>query len=179
MRRYSRATPDQMWSLAMVDRSLLLALRTLPHAPAGDRLARAISTLADHGRCWAVLGITGATCDRRDRLRWLAAAAVVLATEQTGRQIKRAVVRPRPQLDGLPPLASVTSRYSFPSSHTATAVAAIYAFEGLLPRRVLIGWAALTAASRPYLGVHYPSDVAFGAALGFATGKAAQAFLDR
>jgi decaprenylphosphoryl-5-phosphoribose phosphatase len=35
----------------------------------------------------------------------------------------------------------------------------------------LLGAAAAMALSRPYLGVHYPSDVAAGAALGTAIGS--------
>jgi len=55
---------------------------------------------------------------------------------------------------------------SFPSSHTAAAVAAVAAFDGLVPSGVLRGLAAVTAFSRLYLGVHFPSDVVAGAGLG-------------
>lgn len=157
------------------ERQLLLAWRTLPHSPAADRAAVGLSRFGDHAHGWIALGVAGAICDRRRAPRWLAAAATAFVTERASRQIKRVARRARPELDGLPPLAGVTARYSFPSSHTATAVAAVYAFEGLLPRPLLVGWASLTAASRPYLGVHYPSDVAFGALLGYSTGKTAAA----
>ena len=162
-----------------LDRRALIAWRTLAHTPAGDRIAAAMSSVADHGRGWVAAGAAGAILDPGRRRRWVSAVGVVLVAEQASRQIKRSVRRPRPQLDGLEPLAGVTARYSFPSSHTATAVAAIYAFQGLLPRAGLVAWALLTAVSRPYLGVHYPSDVAFGALLGATVGKAGQAVTDR
>jgi undecaprenyl-diphosphatase len=130
-----------------------------------------MSAVGDHARCWIALGVAGALYDRNRRTSWLVAASTVIATEQLSRLVKRAVPRPRPRLDGLPPLAGVTTPQSFPSSHTATAVAAIYAFDGLLPRSPLVGWAGLTAFSRPYLGVHYPSDVLGGAALGLLVGR--------
>jgi membrane-associated phospholipid phosphatase len=166
-------------ALAERERSLLVAWRTLPHTRGGDRFAVSLSRFADHGLGWIAIGLLGASCDRRRAKRWLAAAATVAASEQGSRLVKGRVRRQRPQLLGLPPLASVTARYSFPSSHTATAVAAIYAFEGLLPYRGLLAWATLTAASRPYLGVHYPSDVAFGALLGAAAGRSARLLVKR
>jgi membrane-associated phospholipid phosphatase len=162
-------------SLAALEDRLLVGWRTLPHSPASDRVAIALSQFADHARGWIALGVVGGVYDRHRARRWLTAAAVLAATEQARGQLKRAVHRARPQLEGLPPLAGVTARYSFPSSHTATAVAAIYAFDGLIARPVLVGWAALTAASRPYLGVHYPSDVLGGAILGYTIGKLTRA----
>jgi undecaprenyl-diphosphatase len=56
---------------------------------------------------------------------------------------------------------------SFPSSHTAAAVSAVYAFgDELIPKGLLWPLALITGFSRLYLGVHFPSDVAAGAALG-------------
>jgi membrane-associated phospholipid phosphatase len=159
--------------LVELERSLLIGWRTLPHTSAGDRTAMALSQFADHAQGWVALGLLGAACDRPSSLRWLGGAATVAGTEQASRLLKRLVRRARPELVGLPPLAAVTARYSFPSSHTATAVAATFAFRGLVPRPALIGWAALTGASRPYLGVHYPSDVLGGALLGYLAGKLA------
>jgi len=161
------------------ERRLLLAWRTLPHSPAADGFAVGLSRFGDHARGWVALGLAGAVCDRRRAPRWFVAAATAEVTEQASRQVKRIARRERPELEGLPPLAGVTSRYSFPSSHTATAIAAVYTFGGLLPRPALMVWALLTAASRPYLGVHYPSDVAFGALLGWVTGKIAHELTSR
>lgn len=160
--------------LARLDTELLTGIRTFPHTPTLDRVAKSFSAVADHCLGWFVIGTVGMLLDHDDKDRWARATAATAATEQLSRAIKRRVERPRPHLDGLPPLAPVTSAGSFPSSHAATAAAAISAYQGLLPRPALIGWCALTALSRPYLGVHYPSDVLAGLALGAVCGRVAR-----
>lgn len=42
-------------------------------------------------------------------------------------------------------------------------------------RLVLLGWALVVSYSRLYLGMHYPLDVAMGAAVGFLLGKTMEA----
>lgn len=101
--------------------------------------------------------------------------------------IKRFFRRQRPTL--LEHLEVVTST-SFPSGH-ATAAASIYltlAFVASRSRRLrphrgaLLGAAAMTATavgvSRVYLGVHWPTDVLSGLALGTAWACAAEAVYD-
>jgi membrane-associated phospholipid phosphatase len=157
-------------ALARLDAELARRARALPHGAAGDAAVAAMSQVADHALGWVLVAALGAALDPRRRRRWLRAGLVVTGTEGASRSVKRAVRRARPELE---PLAGVTSPWSFPSSHTATAVAAIPAFDGLLPARALQGWALLTALSRPYLGVHFPSDVLGGAALGALAGRLA------
>jgi membrane-associated phospholipid phosphatase len=128
----------------------------------------ALSRATDHSAGWFAAGLAGAGLDQGRRGRWLAATARIAGVELAVRAVKRGPVRQRPQLAGLPPLAPVTSPNSFPSSHTAAATAAVRAFDGLLPRPALRSLLALTAFSRLYLGVHYPSDVLAGALLGAA-----------
>ena len=59
--------------------------------------------------------------------------------------------------------------YSFPSGHTGISFAVAFAAIGVLPKKFsipLLVLAALTAISRLYLGVHYPTDVAVGVLCG-------------
>jgi membrane-associated phospholipid phosphatase len=83
--------------------------------------------------------------------------------------IKYSVRRPRPRLDDLPPLASTVSSLSYPSAHAATSLAAARTLP--LPNAALYACAGAMALTRPYLGVHYPSDVVAGAALGTAVAQ--------
>ncbi len=82
--------------------------------------------------------------------------------------IKQVVRRARPEGDDLPhSLIRAPASTSFPSAHAAMAAAAAV----VLPP-VVAPAAALMAASRVYLGVHYPSDVAAGVVVGLACGAA-------
>jgi undecaprenyl-diphosphatase len=104
----------------------------------------------------------------------IACIAVALADYLTD-VLKMLAARPRPcqALEGVRLRVSCPRSYSFPSSHAATSFAgAVPLF--LLTRRFLpLAWrlyplalAAAVACSRPYLGVHYPSDALAGALLG-------------
>jgi decaprenylphosphoryl-5-phosphoribose phosphatase len=86
--------------------------------------------------------------------------------------VKLVVRRRRPQLDGLEPLTPTVSRLSFPSAHATTSFAGARAFGRVVPAAPLYGAAVAFALSRPYLGVHYPSDVVAGAILGTAVARA-------
>jgi undecaprenyl-diphosphatase len=71
--------------------------------------------------------------------------------------------------------------YSFPSSHAANITASML-FLGLVYRRwivPLLAIAAVVSLSRIYVGVHWPSDVAAGAALGALIASLAYAIFAR
>jgi len=109
--------------------------------------------------------------DRRRRRRWLRATASIGAAYATSTSIKLAVGRKRPAIEDLPHLMATPTGLSFPSSHTTSSFAAARAFGSLIPGAPLQLAAAAMGLSRLYLGVHYPSDVAAGAALGLAIGS--------
>lgn len=82
--------------------------------------------------------------------------------------LKLVFARPRPYevLQGIHYFTNAHN-YAFPSGHSTAAFTAStiiglkYGHLG-----ILLGLAALVAFSRVYIGVHYPSDVLFGAILG-------------
>ncbi|HEY2437482.1 MAG TPA: phosphatase PAP2 family protein [Solirubrobacteraceae bacterium] len=153
---------------------MLETARTRLHSSALERLVAGYSRLGEHGACWLLLGSTGAILDAQPdrRRRWLRGVRIVAASYGLNFAVKLVVGRRRPELDGLPPLTATVSRLSFPSAHCTTSFAAARAFMGLAPRAPLYGAALAFALSRPYLGVHYPSDVVGGAVLGTAIAAA-------
>lgn len=87
--------------------------------------------------------------------------------------LKQAVGRERPVLEGHPRLSRAPSKLSFPSAHATSSVAAATAMGRVEPagRPAFYGLAAAVCLTRPYLGMHYPSDVLAGVVLGYAIGR--------
>jgi membrane-associated phospholipid phosphatase len=146
-------------------------VRSLARTPGRVRWVRRYSRLGEHAAVWLVLGAAGAAVDGRRRRRWVRGTACVGSAYLLSTSIKLAIARKRPVVEDLPHLMATPTGLSFPSSHSTSSFAAAQAFGGLLPRAGLYGAAAAMAFSRLYLGVHYPSDVAAGAALGTVIGS--------
>jgi membrane-associated phospholipid phosphatase len=72
---------------------------------------------------------------------------------------------------GTHPLLALPHSNSFPSGHTATSFACATVLTAFAPRAAPAFYvlALAVAYSRLYVGVHFPTDVAAGAALGIAT----------
>ena len=154
-----------------VDLALYRRVRSLAHTPRAVRWVRRYSRLGEHGAVWLVVGVAGAGVDAERRARWLRATACVGAAYLISTSIKVAIGRRRPVIEDLPHLMLTPTGLSFPSSHSTSSFAAAQAYGRLLPRAPLLGAAGAMAFSRLYLGVHYPSDVAAGAALGTVLGS--------
>jgi len=91
--------------------------------------------------------------------------------------LKRTFVRERPFIthQGIARAGAPLDRYSFPSGHTLHAVSFTWQAAAHFPELLwlLVPLAALIAASRVVLGLHYPSDVLAGGAIGAALGALA------
>jgi undecaprenyl-diphosphatase len=152
------------------DLAVYRRIRSLAHAPQRVRWVRRYSRLGEHGALWLAIGLLGSAGDAQRRGRWVRATVCVGAAYLISTSIKLAIGRRRPVIEDLPHLMATPTGLSFPSSHSTSSFAAAQAYGTLLPRGPLLGAAAAMAFSRLYLGVHYPSDVAAGAALGTAVG---------
>ena len=96
--------------------------------------------------------------------------------------LKSRLVRERPYIKHLGIVCGTAplDRYSFPSGHTLHAVGFTIIFWAYLPASIwlMLPFAALIAASRVILGLHYPTDVLVGALIGatIASGSVALVF---
>ncbi|MFN2543736.1 MAG: phosphatase PAP2 family protein [Actinomycetota bacterium] len=145
---------------------------------AADAAMRSVTEL---GSIWASVGaavVLAATGRRNAATRALSAAGLTWAL---GQGLKKLFRRPRPY-DTFEPgtarlLIGKPRGTSWPSSHPAVLLAFITVAERELSlgpgmRAAGLGLAGLVGASRSYLGVHFPSDVAGGLLLGRAVGLA-------
>ncbi len=150
---------------------LLHAMRTRGHAPGLVRAAQVLGKAGNNGAIWFALGLVLAIVDSSNREAWLFCAALGPAAIGINYAVKRVVRRPRPMLEGLPPLGDAPSSLSFPSAHATSSFAVATAMARVEPLGALAFLLAIAIAlGRPYLGMHYPSDVLAGAVLGVAIG---------
>jgi undecaprenyl-diphosphatase len=131
---------------------------------------RWVSRLGDGG-FWAVMALVLLLIQGPSALSWIVQMA---ATGGAGiliyKTLKRFLIRERPYVShgairlGAAPL----DRYSFPSGHTLHAVNFTILFGQAEPLLLLVAlpFALLVAISRVILGLHYPTDVLVGAAIG-------------
>lgn len=151
-----------------MDHRLVSALHEWGTDPRVAAVARALSWSGEHGALWLAAGLTGAAVDRERRGAWLRGTALTATAHLASMGVKRIVRRPRPA--HVTPLVRTAGRHSFPSSHAASATAAAVAY-GALGASPVPPLAAAMCLSRLVAGVHYPSDVAAGAALGALTAR--------
>ena len=130
----------------------------------------ALSRIGQLGLVWIAIALVLAVLWRRPSLFLTVVVADVIA-DVLAEVGKTVFDRHRPFETQLGPRSST---HSFPSGHSATAFACATVLASLAPR-----WrgpfyllAALIALSRVYNGLHYPTDVLAGSALGVLVGLA-------
>ncbi|WP_371667565.1 phosphatase PAP2 family protein [Streptomyces sp. NBC_00289] len=168
-----------MRDLATLDQALYEAV-TVTSTPTLDSALRRLSAAADHSKIsFAAAGLLALFPGRPRRAAVLGVAAIGVASTTANLLGKRLVRRARPHRDADSPFPGrhvpMPESASFPSGHTASAVAFAAAVGPTFPAATVpLGLLACAVGySRIHTGVHYPGDVLAGAVLG--TGAAAVA----
>ncbi len=138
-----------------------------------DGLAVFITHLGDDGLLWIAMGIALLFSKKTRPIGFTVLASLLLDFLIVNVTLKDLIARPRPFVvnDAIETLIKKPSAYrSFPSGHTAGSFAAMFALYKWVPKKIGIPalvLAALVALSRLYIGVHYPTDLLGGLAIGF------------
>jgi undecaprenyl-diphosphatase len=115
---------------------------------------------------------------KKGRIVALLTLLVIAASDQVSAHVLKPVfsrTRPPYALESIRLLVDTTRSFSFPSVHASNAFAVAAFVSSFYPRTKIALYilAALIAYSRVYVGVHFPSDVLGGAALGLVLGLSA------
>ncbi len=154
------------------DASIPLALHAV--GPMLDIPARFVTVFGNGAVVFAVAAIAAALLALRGARSWAwGVAFVAIGAGLVDLALKLAFGRERPELWARPPVAG----FAFPSGHAmesaavyfylAAAVRAVAPRYGRLATAVSVLLVAAIALSRVVLGVHWPSDVLGGVAIGY------------
>ncbi|MGI8944694.1 MAG: phosphatase PAP2 family protein [Thermoleophilaceae bacterium] len=152
--------------LRALDLALLRLLRTRGHPAAFERAVLRFTRLGEHGALWHALCALGLVLDPGRRALYRSAMRTVTLAYLANIGLKYLTRRARPVLADHPALSETVTGLSYPSAHATTSFAAARVLSRELPARPAYVVATAMALSRPYVGVHYPSDVAAGALFG-------------
>jgi membrane-associated phospholipid phosphatase len=149
-------------------------MRTRFHGPRTEAFAKFLGRIGEWGAVWVLIGVALAVAIPDHGREFLHAGALATISIGINFAVKLAVRRKRPVIEGYPPLGGAPSSLSFPSAHTTASFAAVTAMTRIEPAcAVLYLLAFAIGLGRPYLGMHYPSDVLAGIVLGVALGLVA------
>lgn len=135
--------------------------------------ATAMSHFGEHALGWFALSGLGYLTEKEQsrKKEWLVMGVSAFSAHAASVVLKRIVRRPRPHAPSVKIGVGTPSKLSFPSSHATSSTAALVSLSDITGSKLpLLGVPAM-ALSRMVVGVHYPTDVATGSLIGYATAK--------
>lgn len=155
--------------------AILNGIQVLLRCEALDAVLVPVSRICDHGEVWILLAAVLLLFPRTRRAGLAVACGLLLELVSCNLLLKPLIGRARPFTvsPGMALLVRAPGDASFPSGHTASSFAAVWALReaGSPLWKPALVLAVLIAFSRLYLYVHWPSDVLCGALLGMAAGR--------
>ena len=155
-----------------IDQSIMLWLQDVVRNPLLSKFLVPLTAIGYAGTLWIILSIVMLFFRKTRKVGWISLLTMLVCYLCNDILLKELVQRPRPFMD-LPQLQVIESKptsWSFPSGHACSSFAAASTYSRGEEPRWLKGlfWflAVAMVFSRPYVGVHYPSDVLTGACIG-------------
>ena len=134
--------------------------------PGSRQAAVTLSHVGEHALGWMAIAAAGMVVDPDRRGRWAMVGVGSFGAHATSVVVKRVVRRRRPDHPSVAVGVGTPSKLSFPSSHATSTTAFALLAGSVSGVPVAPALVPLMLASRLVLGVHYPSDVVAGAAVG-------------
>lgn len=173
-----------MQALSDFEGRILLLIQESVRCPLLDGPMRLVSTLGNVGAVWTALALALLLFRRTRRYGAACALALTFSLLVTNMALKNIIHRIRPYdvISSLNILVNPERDFSFPSGHASSSFAAAWALWRGGERRLgapALVLAVLIALSRLYVGVHYPTDVLVGTAVGMLCGEAGHRLAER
>ena len=149
----------------------LVAVQSTIATPPVIGIARVMSHFGEHAAGWVALSALGAVLSPRRRRDWLLVGVGAVAAHAAAIVIKLAVRRRRPHHPDIAVNVGTPSKLSFPSAHATSSTAAAMLLCRATRSPLPLAAVPLMALSRLVLGVHYPTDVLAGMAVGAAVAR--------
>lgn len=154
-----------------VERDVLIWIQEHLRCAALTPIMKLLSVIGDAGAFWIVLTILLLIFRKTRRVGVYCAASMLLTFIVVNCAIKPIAARVRPY-DQFPEISILVGRqvdFSFPSGHSANGFACAWALFRTTEKKYGVPALALAGCisfSRLYVGVHYPTDVLAGVAIG-------------
>ncbi|MCT2059617.1 phosphatase PAP2 family protein [Dietzia cinnamea] len=147
-------------------RLLAAVQKRLLAVPGSRQAAVTLSHVGEHALGWMAIAAAGMVVDPDRRGRWAMVGVGSFGAHATSVVVKRVVRRRRPDHPSVAVGVGTPSKLSFPSSHATSTTAFALLAGSVSGVPVAPALVPVMLASRLVLGVHYPSDVVAGAAVG-------------
>ena len=134
--------------------------------PGSRQAAVTLSHVGEHALGWMAIAAAGMVVDPDRRGRWAMVGVGSFGAHATSVVVKRVVRRRRPDHPSVAVGVGTPSKLSVPSSHATSTTAFALLAGAVTGVPVAPALVPVMLASRLVLGVHYPSDVVAGAAVG-------------
>ncbi|MDX2357823.1 phosphatase PAP2 family protein [Dietzia sp. PP-33] len=140
--------------------------RRLLAVPGSRGAALSLSHVGEHALGWVAISAVGVVADPARRGGWAMVGVGSFGAHAVSVVVKRVVRRRRPDHPLVTVGVGTPSSLSFPSSHATSTTAFALLAGAVSGVPVAPALVPVMLASRLVLGVHYPSDVFAGAAVG-------------